>query len=436
MNRTYRVWYLLALLLALAPVGARSLLWQRARTQLVDADMARAGETLFSHKFIANDPLCPEGDGVGPIFNASSCLECHHQGGPGGSGGLAHNVTTFTVRSGGKSREGVLHAQHVLGDHMRETLQHVHPGLPAEANPPLARVLQLPGQRVPFSELPGRRDIHCVQFPRGVHISQRNTPALFGSKLIDEIPERVIVGGAHYQKLKWAGAPSDDEDKPVGRALRLANGKVGRFGWKAQMATLSDFVQAACANELGLSNPGQAQPVPIYASASAPAKKGYDLTQRQCDELTAFCASLPRPAEKLSGDVSTEQAAAGKAVFTKIGCAECHTPKLGSVDGIYSDLLLHSMGQDLVGGGSYGEPPLPPEPGSPDEGPSPSEWRTPPLWGVADSAPYLHDGRATTLTDAITMHGGQGARSAEKFKALAAREKEQLLAFLRTLRAP
>ena len=64
------------------------------------------------------------------------------------------------------------------------------------------------------------------------------------------------------------------------------------------------------------------------------------------------------------------------------------------------------MGADLVGGGSYGEPPLP-LPDDSDDGPAPSEWRTPPLWGVADSAPYMHDGRAPTLADAVKLHGGQ-----------------------------
>jgi CxxC motif-containing protein (DUF1111 family) len=161
-----------------------------------------------------------------------------------------------------------------------------------------------------------------------------------------------------------------------------------------------------------------------------------DLTLRQCDELTAFCASLSRPEQRLPDDVTPAQASAGKALFSKTGCADCHTPKLGNVDGLYSDLLLHSMGQDLVGGGSYGERPAPQQPGSPEEGPSPSEWRTPPLWGVSDSAPYLHDGRAATLPDAIKMHGGQGKQAAVNFEKLSQEHKEQLIAFLRTLRAP
>jgi CxxC motif-containing protein (DUF1111 family) len=275
---------------------------------------------------------------------------------------------------------------------------------------------------------------HCRTFPSGVHLSQRNTPALFGAKLIDEIPERIILAGAKAQRLKWGMKPADDESVPVGRAARLADGRVGRFGWKAQMASLSDFVRAACANELGLGNPSQAQPVALYSKATAK-KPGLDLTDQQCNELTAFCASLSRPVERRQQGISAEHAEAGRKLFGKVGCADCHTPKLGSVDGIYSDLLLHSMGQELVGGGSYGEKPTP-KPGSKEEGPSPSEWRTPPLWGVADSAPYLHDGRAATLKDAIQMHGGQGARAAFAFAALSPEEQAQLLAFLETLRAP
>jgi hypothetical protein len=103
-------------------------------------------------------------------------------------------------------------------------------------------------------------------------------------------------------------------------------------------------------------------------------------------------------------------------------------------------LLLHEMGQGLGGGGGgfYGEEPSDPS-GEPDiDGPStsPSEWRTPPLWGVADSAPYLHDGRAATLVEAIKLHAGQAASSANRFTGLSDVQQEELIAFLNTLRAP
>jgi CxxC motif-containing protein (DUF1111 family) len=427
MARSYRIWFCLALVMALVPPGVRWLAWSRTVTKVIDPAMAEAGEVLFKHEWTANDPLCAGGDGLGPVFNAESCVACHNQGGVGGGGGLPFNVTAFSVQPPGqKLREGIVHAHHVQGAQKQETLRDVHANLPPISHPALETLVALPGQS---------RRTSIIPLPTGVLLSQRNTPALFGAKLIDEIPERLILAGAKAQHVRWGMASSDDEIVPVGRALILPDGRVGRFGWKAQMASLSDFVRAACANELGLSNPSQAQPTPLYAKAAMPSR-GYDLTEEQCDQLTAFCASLARPVERLPKGVSTEQAAAGRVLFTTVGCAECHTPNLGSVDGLYSDLLLHRMGSDLAGGGYYGDPVVPVSGARPGTGPTTTEWRTPPLWGVADTAPYLHDGRAATLDEAIRLHGGQGMRASRNYQALAPEAQAQLVDFLKTLRAP
>jgi CxxC motif-containing protein (DUF1111 family) len=430
MRHFNRAWYLLIPLVALVPVGLRALTWRSARGQEVDPRMAEAGQVLFKHEWKVNDPLCNGGDGLGPVYNDVSCANCHNQGGVGGAGGLAHNVTTFTVRPltpGGQAREGVVHKR-ATKEGFQETLRNVSPDLPDTSQPPLTMLVALPN---------ARRESHCLQglFPRGVHVSQRNTPALFGAKLIDDLPDRVLIAAERRQKLKWGMAPAEGEQAPVGRALRLADGRVGKFGWKAQTASLSDFVRAACANELGLGNPTQNQPKsmrnPGYRSAKL------DLTDEQCNQLTAFVASLPRPEQRVPEDaIHRQQANVGKKLFHTVGCAECHVPDLGSVEGIYSDLLLHKMGEPLEGGGSYNEPPIP-DPSKPDgDAPSPGEWRTPPLWGVGDSAPYLHDGRAATLEEAIKLHGGQAARSAQRFAGLSAHEKAALVGFLNTLRAP
>jgi CxxC motif-containing protein (DUF1111 family) len=417
--------WLVVLAMVLAPGALRMLTWHGVRPQAVDAAMAQAGKTLFDHEWVPHDPLAAGGDGLGPVYNATSCVACHNQGGAGGGGGLESNVTTFTVRSGGSgevARQGVVHA-YAVGN--AETLAHVHPQLPPIAQPTAAQLVPLSGDSK-----------HLIRFPPGVHVSQRNTPALFGVQWIDAIPDRIIIANERNQRLKWGMASTNEETLPVGRALRLANGRVGHFGWKAQTASLADFVQAACANELGLGNPGQAQPRPL--SQPVYAAPGMDLTAEQCDQLTGFLVSLPRPVERLPADPSEREAAqAGKTMFGKIGCADCHTTEIGGVEGIYSDLLLHRMGQDLVGGGSYGEKPLPlPESPAPSDGPQPDEWRTPPLWGVADSAPYLHDGRAANLEEAIRLHGGQGAAAAERFRLAAPTERAQVVAFLQTLRAP
>jgi CxxC motif-containing protein (DUF1111 family) len=426
MHGTHRLWYLMAGLLVLTTAGVRMLTLSRAHA-VVPPSMSdvQAGEVLFVHEWQAGDSLSPGGDGLGPVFNATSCVACHHQGGAGGSGGLEHNVTNFVVRSdkpGEAPRQGTVHAFGVGG--IQETLRDVHRDLPMVSQPTLEQLVQLPGS-----------SRHCLRFPPPVHISQRNTPALFGIALIDAIPEREIIAIERAQRLRSGMAPADGEDAPVGRALRLKDGRLGRFGWKGQTASLSDFVRAACANELGLGNSSQAQPRPL--SMPNYESPGLDLTDQQCDQITAFLKALPRPVERHRDTPATPTTVTeGKRLFTSIGCADCHRPNLGSVDGLYSDLLLHRMGADLVGGGSYGEPPQP----SPDfksgDGPSADEWRTPPLWGVADSAPYMHDGRAATLDEAILLHGGQASRSTEKYQKLTKEEQRQLLAFLGTLRAP
>ena len=422
MVSSLRLWSVIIGLVALVPVGIRVATWRDPKPEPVDPAMAGAGQTLFIHEWTPKDPLANGGDGLGPVFNARSCVACHNQPGPGGSGGLGHNVTTFVVKEkdGEPAREGVVHA-FALNPKLQETLAQVDPRLPNDVRPSLSRVL--PGSN------------HCLPFPQNVHLSQRNTPALYGANLIDAIPDRVIIANEKTQRMKHGLASPEQETMPVGRALRLPGGRVGKFGWKAQSPGLGEFVQAACANELGLGNPDHPQPRPLGQSDYADC--GMDLSLEQCNQLTAFIAALPRPVERLPAEsAARDQALAGKAVLNKIGCADCHTPHVGDVDGIYSDLLLHPMGEVLVGGGSYNEPPLNLPKFKPGEGPVASEWRTPPLWGVADSAPYMHDGRAPTLEEAIKFHGGQAAAAAGRFAKLSKPEQRQLLGFLETLRAP
>jgi CxxC motif-containing protein (DUF1111 family) len=424
MRLPYPAWYALIAVVLLAPAGIRVLTRPAPNQQPLEPEMVQAGKTLFNHVWTPHDPLCAGGDGLGPVFNASSCAACHHQGGVGGAGGREHNVTMFVVQEGGRSRSGVVHSNAVQH---QETLQDVHSALPAISRPSLAMLL-------PLSNIPNLKGSRLFNIPQGVQLSQRNTPALFGARLIDEIPERDIIAMQRNQRLKWAMAPAGQESFPSGRAFRLPDGRIGRFGWKAQSASLSDFVRAACANELGLSNPGNPQPQPLgkpdYQTV------GYDLTRQQCDQITAFVAALPRPAQMdPDNEQQHDEIAAGKRLFHGIGCADCHVPDVGSVAGLYSDLLLHRMGMDLEASGSYNEPvPMPQR--SPGEGPFPDEWRTPPLWGVADSGPYLHDGRAETLEQAIKLHTGQAAGAAQRFNGLTAREQAQLVAFLKSLRAP
>ncbi len=308
--------------------------------------------------------------------------------------------------------------------------------------------------------------------------SQRNPTALFGIGLIDAIPDSAIEAAS---KARYPDFP-----EVAGRVARQKDGRIGRFGWKAQVPTLNDFVLTACAVELGLEVPGHKQsglPKPSLKMASESVCKvelevktsplvqpqqpttnlaPLDLTADQCSALEAYVRDLPSPVELNRSDKEVE---AGRALFAKVGCASCHSAKLGGVDGIYSDLLVHDMGKELGDTGSYTpfvpgsedpdfiDPPIADTVTSADEvapstepatskakpttGPATrQEWRTPPLWGVRDSSPYLHDGRAPTLERAIALHGGQGEKSARAYFSLTPRERLQVQSFLKSLAAP
>ena len=289
-------------------------------------------------------------------------------------------------------------------------------------------------------------------------ISQRNSPALFGVGKIDRVPEGLLDSIAKRQR---------ERGKVSGRVARLRDG-VGKFGWKGQTASLSAFVRDACANELGLHVPGARQARNAMRPLQEPT--GYDVDAKELRMLTKYVSSLPSPRVNVPTDEDARLAVRhGKHVFSKAGCNECHIENLRSkrvsIRGIYSDLLLHDMGQELADpvpsadesgqtvGGAYtqflsagrltttgfGEAP----PTNPTlrraharVAAKQREWRTPPLWGVSATAPYLHDGRATTLEEAILAHGGEGTFSAKAYQALSAAQQSALLQFLEALAPP
>jgi CxxC motif-containing protein (DUF1111 family) len=421
----------IVLLTVIVPLGYRATGWllRYDWQPKADALASQAGRNLFLHEWTHGDPLAAQGDGLGPVFNASSCVACHQQGGAGGSGSLEHNVTVFTraPKPGAGAAHGVIH-QFAIDEASQETLQNVSGQFPKKSRPTLADLAALfPKPANPSSSVQTIR----VDAVAEIDIGQRNTPALFGASVIDAIPDEAILANERNQRLKLGLSSLKGEPVPAGRAAKVSHKRVGKFGWKANIGNLSEFVRVACANELGLGNPLQAQPTSLSQPDYRP--RGLDLTDRQCDQMTAFIASLPRPREVIPASAAeAARAVAGKKHFKQIGCTNCHTPDLAEAEGIYSDLLLHQMGEGLGGGGSYGEGP--PDSDSDGDSTSPSEWRTPPLWGVADSGPYLHDGRAATLAEAIKLHAGQAAPSANRFTGLSDVQQEELIAFLNTLR--
>lgn len=438
----------------------------------------------------------PNGDGLGPMYNDVSCVACHAQGGTGGGGDNSKNVRLLHL----VGTNGVaLHSTKASAS-VEKARQQVHPDFGGGFNGEATSIVLHRHERNETGELSAYQSWLARRLPQGflepqanlqtpfsntqravsplesaprtfrsagllTRVTERNTPALFGVGLINSIPDTAIIEQAERQKKHHAPFIT-------GRVPQNPRGEIGRFGWRGQVATLSEFVLAACSVELGLEVPGHFQARPVITKrdrsvrermiqeAEDLKKNGgrkrprFDLTDEQCNSLTVYVASLSAPqSTRASGLNQAKSVQRGLVMFEKIGCAVCHVPDVGPVAGVYSDLLLHDMGANLSdpspaipelnertfpGGNesAYGGPVLQMELVKNSTTNIHQEWRTPPLWGVASSAPYLHDGRAATLEQAIQWHGGEGQRAAEAFRSLKADERVDLFQFLNSLTAP
>lgn len=385
-----------------------------------NAKVQQLGRELFEHEWTTNDELAG-GDGLGPVFNGRSCAECHFQGGVGGGGNNKHNVFTFEVHPANVRPDvesGVIHAFATEKEY-RESASFLPKKYPI-IKPQRRVVNHCSYESRPFD--PVRRD-------------QINSTALFGAGWIDRISAKTIV---HNRMDNLLGAASkefqlDFSSVTPGRPRVLPDGRIGRFGWKAQFATLEEFVANACAVEIGLGTPTRAQSKPMGYSDYSDQKP--DLDPKQFAALVSFVDTLPRPVRSLPEDPRQRALCdRGEMLFSSTGCAICHVPDLGGVKGIYSDLLLHRIQHRDEPGGGYGpsNPDFPP----PDRHPDADEWKTPPLWGVADSAPYFHDGSCATLETAIGRHKGSATNVTKAYQRLSQEDQKAIVEFLKSLKAP
>lgn len=329
-------------------------------------------------------------EGLGPIFNQDSCGACHNTPAIGGAG------TTLVTRFGFADKGVPFDPLEDLGGSL----------LQAEAIDDACQETVPPGATIQIN---------------------RVTPLSVGLGLIEGIPdadllalESLGMGMAHMVPLL------EDPGGPL---------RVGRFGWKAQVATALSFSGDAALNEMGITNPlvmtenapnGDAGLLAMCDTVPEPEEGAAFI-----DALTAFQRySAPPPQTPKSG-------MSGEQVFIDIGCADCHiaTPFVtgpapeAALSGVsfkpYSDFLLHDMGSlgDGIVQGDAGE----------------TQMRTPPLWGVRDRPNLLHDGRVdagdleSRIDAAVGFHGGEGVASRLAYEALEAGPKAQLIAFLDSL---
>jgi CxxC motif-containing protein (DUF1111 family) len=266
-------------------------------------------------------------------------------------------------------------------------------------------------------------------------VAQRNALPLFGTGLFEFVADATLLALAD---------PEDADGDGISGRYNTDNGALGRFGVKSQSNNVELFTRAPLRNQLGItSDPflgsggivslGHPRPQ-VSTDPNAPTTDLDDVADPELGrddlgDLIAFTRFLapPAPLEPLS-----PEAQLGAARFTALGCARCHVPELASSRGpvrAYTDLLLHDLGPELADGLAFGVP----QAASLAPPTSAGEFRTQPLWGVSLSAPFLHDGRAETLHDAVALHAGEAAAARDLYLSLSETERAELIAFLEHL---
>jgi len=331
-------------------------------------------------------------EGLGPLLNAERCSACHSEPASGGSGpALVLKATRF---EGGRCdllvEEG--------GDNIQQRAT------------PLLQKLGVTQEAIP---------------ERATAAVRVTGPPLFGLGLVDAIPDGAILARQD---------PDDaDGDGISGRAPRTSAGRVARFGRKGDAATVPDFIDTALRFELGLTtalhpNEETVNGKPLPRSVD-PAPEP-EIDERGMGLLRDYVRFLAPPARASTSGRLRDSVSRGEQLFNSIGCGSCHAPTLRSGPSdvralnrkpvpLFSDLLLHDLGPELADVcGTAARP---------------SEYRTAPLWGLRFRTPYLHDGRAGTLREAIALHGGEGAAARDRFARLPAEQQHLLLRFLASL---
>jgi len=334
-------------------------------------------------------------EGLGPVFNERSCAACHTT--PAIGGGSVRFVTRFarTTASGFDALAnlgGSLIQDHAIG--IADGSPHA---FQPESVPSIATIV----------------------------VRRRSTP-LFGLGLVDATPDSDFVALAQMQAARGDGV--------AGRVnfvdnIRAGMKTAGKLGWKAQVPSLLQFAGDAYLNELGITSadfPNESCPQGVCAELAFNPAPGINDDGSGVNALHDFMTFLAPP----SRAAHNRDADDGEALFERAGCAACHVATLhtgaSSIAALdrktyhpYSDFLLHdmgSLGDGLEMGNAKGV-----------------EMRTTPLWGLRYVVAYLHDGRASTLEQAILAHDGQGRASRDRFTALAGNQKTKLIAFLKSL---
>jgi CxxC motif-containing protein (DUF1111 family) len=390
------------------------------------------GRALFERHWAAAPASTQAADGLGPLFNARACISCH----PGGGRGvpfdkLGATLPALLFRLGSHKADATLAGDPIYGQQIQ--IQSVA-GIGAEATTSVRfeteSVTLADGTVVELRKpTPQLDNLAYGALASSTVVSPRLATAIHGIGLLEQIPESEILANAH--------AAGDDavKGKP-NYVLDPITGKrtLGRFGWKAGVASLEVQDAKALDLDIGLSNP-------VYRDAFG------DCTANEADCLKMPTGASPQfenleVPSSLTGLINrfvgeallppspkAPDAEAGRKIFADAGCTACHRPsfKLASGRTIapYTDLLLHDMGFGLADHMAEGKA-------------SGKEWRTAPLWGIgqalhAGNVGLLHDGRARNVLEAILWHEGEAAKARTHVEQLSAHDRQTLIDFIGSL---
>ncbi len=429
---------------------------------LTDEQKARfySGKALATQPWVRAPTLTDARDGLGPIYNARSCLACHVKGGRGETtidDAQPLLATLVRISLPGQDIHGGPLPDPVYGTQLQPqstSLAHQLRGkagtehLDNDGPPPEARtrlhwtrstftypdgqVTELRRPEIMVDQL-GYGDLH-----REARLGVRHAPAIAGVGLLDLIPQSSID--------RLADPEDVDGDGISGRINQVwdpesQTRRPGRFGLKANQPNVRVQVAAALAGDLGVASPifpnqpcTSAQVSCLEAPHGIDAD-GFEISAELLDRMVFFNMSIGVPTRRKPDDPEVER---GRELFHEVSCAACHAPHFRTgTDAAYphlsnqdiwpyTDLLLHDMGEALADGRG-------------DFLATGAEWRTAPLWGAGlaramhEQVGFLHDGRARTVEEAVLWHGGEAEQSRASFAALTGPDRRALLAFVRSL---
>ena len=415
-----------------------------------------SGRALAHQPWVKAPSSTTARDGLGPIYNARTCLACHINGGRGlmpieSSSRLVQGIVRLSV-PGSDVIKGVipdahygdqLQTQSIALAHQLGLTQFNAEDVRPEANVYIDWSTQTftydDGQTIELRKPKLRfENLAYGKLGDDIQLSLRNAPAIIGGGLLEQIPEQAIIQNVTEQsrhkvisgRLNKAWNPATNQSE------------IGRFGWKANKPNLLVQTAAAFHGDMGISNPlfpnqpCMSTQINCLQAVNGNDKEGVEINEKLLQQVTFFVQHIGVPSAAKPKNKRRYQL--GKKLFAKLDCVVCHTPSYTTKKSSqfpalseqkiwpYTDLLLHDMGEALADGRT-------------DFLANGREWKTPPLWGIGlskqvnGSQLLLHDGRARSVEEAIIWHSGEAQSSKLKFTRLSQSQRQALIYFVESL---